>query len=93
MAVKIVKVVGGTYVCSRCLAAASRRRSRVRRFVEVAVEGNQPAMGEIAGQSPADSCNHCLYTRHVWPKMGLIKSGDEVAYIRRVYNYCNYCMA
>ena len=41
-------------VSDGCRRSRSRRRSRVRRFVEVAV---------------------------------------EVAYIRRVYNYCNYCMA
>lgn len=63
------------------------------RLVEVAVEGIQPAIGKTAGQSPADSCNHRPHTRHVWPKMGLIKSGDEVAYIRRVCNYYNYCRA
>lgn len=64
----------------------------MRRFVEVAVEGNQPAMGEIAGQSPADSCNHCLYTRHVWPKMSLIASGGEVAEVAvEGCNNCNSC--
>ncbi len=85
-------VVCGIYVCSRCRRSRSRRRSRVRRFVEVAVEGNQPAMGEIAGQSPADSCNHCLYTRHVWPKMSLIASGGEVAEVAvEGCNNCNSC--
>ena len=80
---------GARLVSDSCRRSRSRRRSRVRRFVEVAVEGNQPAMGEIAGQSPADSYNHCLYTRHVWPKMSLIASGGEVAEV--AVDGCNNC--